>query len=96
MRLRYSFAEAAALEPGPRTSLLGGKGAALARMTALGLPVPPGFTLTTDACNRVAAEGWFRDLTRALAEGLDELEATTGRRFGSGADGHGPERRDDR
>ncbi len=60
------------------------KGAALARMTALGLPVPPGFTLTTEACNRVTAEGWFRDLTRALAEGLDELEGTTGRRFGAG------------
>jgi pyruvate,orthophosphate dikinase len=84
-RLRYSFAEATGLEPDERTALLGGKGAALARMTALGLPVPPGFTLTTEACNRVAAGGWFRDLTRALAEGLDELEGTSGRRFGTGA-----------
>ncbi|HUW04576.1 MAG TPA: PEP/pyruvate-binding domain-containing protein [Acidimicrobiales bacterium] len=84
-RLRYSFTEAAALDLEERTSLLGGKGAALARMTALDLPVPPGFTLTTEACNRVTSEGWFRDLTRALAEGLDELEGTTGRRFGAGA-----------
>ncbi len=84
VRLRYSFAGAAGLAPEQRTTLLGGKGAALARMTALGLPVPAGFTLTTEACNRVAAGGWFRDLTRALAEGLDELEDTSGRRFGEG------------
>ena len=37
--------------------LLGGKGANLAEMTRLGLPVPPGFTVTTEACRRYLAEG---------------------------------------
>ena len=39
------------------TDLLGGKGANLAEMTNLGLPVPPGFTITTDACGAYSADG---------------------------------------
>ena len=83
--LGYSFSEAAALGAERRTALLGGKGAALARMTAMGLPVPPGFTVTTEACNRVVADGWFPDLDRRLADGLTDLERETGRRLGSGS-----------
>ena len=45
-----SFATGAGLDQDKRRSLLGGKGAGLARMVDLGLPVPPGFTLTTAAC----------------------------------------------
>ena len=83
--LGYSFAEAAALGAEQRTALLGGKGAALARMTAMGLPVPAGFTVTTEACNRVVADGWFTELDGALAGGLAELERTTGRLLGAGS-----------
>ena len=83
--LGYSFSEAAGLDPDQRTALLGGKGAALARMTAMGLPVPPGFVLTTAACNRVVADGWFPELDAALAAGLDHLQHTTGRQLGTGA-----------
>ncbi|HSH44871.1 MAG TPA: PEP/pyruvate-binding domain-containing protein, partial [Longimicrobiales bacterium] len=45
--------------------LLGGKGANLAEMVRLGIPVPPGFTITTDACRRYMAD-------RALPEGVRE------------------------
>ena len=83
--ISFSFTGAADLAPDERTSLLGGKGAALARMTAMGLPVPPGFILTTGACNRVVADGWFADLDRAIADGLHELEQATGQRLGAGS-----------
>jgi len=43
-------------------SILGGKGAGLARMTALGLPVPPGFTISTKACHRTLDSGWPAEL----------------------------------
>ena len=47
----YTFGDGAA-EGGPATrNLLGGKGANLAEMCSLGLPVPPGFTITTEVCN---------------------------------------------
>ena len=80
--LRYSFVAAADLDADLRPEVVGGKGAALARMTAMGLPVPPGFTLTTDACRRVLAEGWFDELEGELVAGLRDLEATIGRRLG--------------
>ena len=81
--LGFTFGQAAELDADERTALLGGKGAALARMTAMGLPVPPGFVLTTDACNRVVADGWFPELDAALASGLDDLQRTTERRLGA-------------
>ncbi len=69
-------------------SLLGGKGANLGDMTRLGVPVPPGFTITTEACNA------FTDADGALPDGLwdqtvmamDALEAATGKRFGDPLD----------
>ena len=65
-------------------SLLGGKGAGLAEMTNAGLPVPPGFTITTEACNAYYEAG------KQLPEGLwddvvahmKELEQATGKGFG--------------
>ncbi|MEZ5412548.1 MAG: PEP/pyruvate-binding domain-containing protein [Acidimicrobiales bacterium] len=63
---------------------LGGKGAGLARMRAIGLPVPPGFTIPTTVCRRVLADGWFPEIDQALAAGLARLEATMGRRLGAG------------
>jgi pyruvate, orthophosphate dikinase len=64
--------------------LLGGKGAGLAEMTQLGVPVPPGFTITTDACRAYMSNG------KRLPDGLDDevdrhlrvLEERTGKRFG--------------
>lgn len=80
--LAYSFAEGARLDDVERVARMGGKGAALARMTALGLPVPPGFTLSTAACHRVLDDGWSSDLDAVVAAGLAELEAQIDRRVG--------------
>jgi pyruvate,orthophosphate dikinase len=82
-RYVYDFDEPSA---GGR-ELLGGKGTGLAEMTRLGVPVPPGFTITTDACRAFMHEG-------GLPEGLDEevdrhvaiLEGKTGKRFGDPED----------
>ncbi|GLW97840.1 pyruvate, phosphate dikinase [Microtetraspora sp. NBRC 16547] len=67
--------------------LLGGKGANLAEMTNLGLPVPPGFTITTDACRHYLAEGDVPDgLAAEIAAHLDALETRMGKRLGDAAD----------
>src|SRR4051812_16881992 len=67
--------------------LLGGKGIGLAEMTQMGVPVPHGFTITTDACRAYMAA---RDLPPGLEEEVDEhvrrLEQQTGKRFGSADD----------
>ncbi|RSN12998.1 pyruvate, phosphate dikinase [Nonomuraea sp. WAC 01424] len=67
--------------------LLGGKGANLAEMMNLGLPVPPGFTITTEACRHYLTEGALPDgLEREVAGHLDALEAQMGRRLGQADD----------
>ena len=67
--------------------LLGGKGANLAEMTNLGLPVPPGFTITTEACRHYLAEGTVPDgLDDEVTRHLDALEAGMGRKLGDPAD----------
>ncbi|MEU4509470.1 pyruvate, phosphate dikinase [Nonomuraea wenchangensis] len=67
--------------------LLGGKGANLAEMTNLGLPVPPGFTITTEACRHYLAEGAVHDgLDREVAEHLKALEERMGRKLGQADD----------
>lgn len=65
--------------------LLGGKGANLAEMTKIGLPVPFGFTVTTEACNRYYDEGKkiADDIIASIFEKLEELESVTGKKFGS-------------
>jgi pyruvate,orthophosphate dikinase len=83
--LHYSFDEAGSIPDDEREALLGGKGAALARMTAMGLPVPPGFTVTTEACRRFNSGGWFSELGDAIADGIRTLEAASGRVLGSGS-----------
>ncbi len=76
----YLFSEADATN----RTLLGGKGAGLAAMTQAGLPVPPGFTITTEACrayyqhNRTFPEGMWSQTQRALSA----VEAQLNRRFG--------------
>jgi pyruvate,orthophosphate dikinase len=63
--------------------LLGGKGANLAEMTSvLGLPVPAGFTITTDACRAYMASGWPKDLDEEVAKHVFRLEKKMGRKLG--------------
>jgi len=67
--------------------LLGGKGANLAEMTSvLELPVPPGFTITTDACRAYMHGGWPEGLSDEVAGQLDTLEKAMGRRLGDPTD----------
>jgi pyruvate, orthophosphate dikinase len=69
-------------------NLLGGKGANLAEMATIGLPVPPGFTVTTEMCILYYEEGQrFPDsLQREVAVGVAHIEQVTGKRFGDGSD----------
>ncbi|NOQ21484.1 MAG: pyruvate, phosphate dikinase [Candidatus Aegiribacteria sp.] len=68
--------------------LLGGKGANLAEMTRLGLPVPPGFTISTEACSDFYTDGtegtWPEDLEEQIREKLALLESVSGKKFGTG------------
>ncbi|NJP66876.1 pyruvate, phosphate dikinase [Streptomyces sp. ventii] len=67
--------------------LLGGKGANLAEMTRLGLPVPPGFTITTEACRSYLSTGREpATLREEIGDHLAALERRMGRRLGRGAD----------
>ncbi|HEV2817296.1 MAG TPA: pyruvate, phosphate dikinase [Allosphingosinicella sp.] len=69
-------------------ALLGGKGANLAEMASIGLPVPPGFTIATPACALYyeKGEGFRGTLAAEVAEGIAHIERVTGRRFGDPAD----------
>ncbi|OQW48297.1 MAG: pyruvate, phosphate dikinase [Proteobacteria bacterium SG_bin6] len=69
-------------------NLLGGKGANLAEMAAIGLPVPPGFTISTEMCTRYYEEGEaFPESLRAeVAAGIAHIEGVTGKKFGDAAD----------
>ena len=83
-RWAYPFADA----PEGNKALLGGKGAGLAAMTAAGLPVPPGFTITTKACVAYQQAGHhFPDGLWEQAEAaLETVERATGRAFGDAED----------
>ncbi len=76
----YSFSEGSK----DMRSLLGGKGANLAEMTRIGLPVPYGFTVTTEACTRYYEENQMigEDIIEEIYEKLAELEAVTEKKFG--------------
>jgi len=69
---------------GSMRELLGGKGANLAEMTNLGLPVPPGFTITTEACTQYYADGEriSEELQQQIMEYIAKLEQVTGKKFG--------------
>src|SRR5438034_6019750 len=67
--------------------LLGGKGIGLAEMTQLGVPVPAGFTITTDACRGYMREGGLPEgLDEEIGEHIARLEKKTGKRFGDNSD----------
>jgi pyruvate, orthophosphate dikinase len=83
-RYVYSFDEGAELG----RALLGGKGAGLAEMTALGIPVPAGFTVTTEACVEYmrAGKALPAGLEAEVEEHVEKLEERTGKRFGDSED----------
>lgn len=80
-KLVYSFEEGSK----DLKNLLGGKGANLSEMTNIGLPVPPGFTLSTEACNEYYRKGkvLWDDLKHEIEDNMKKLEAKTGKKFGS-------------
>jgi pyruvate,orthophosphate dikinase len=80
----YTFGDGAAEGRAGDRNLLGGKGANLAEMCSLGLPVPPGFTITTEVCNAYYANGrnYPEALKADVVSALDHIGRITGRRFG--------------
>ena len=64
--------------------LLGGKGANLAEMTNIGLPVPQGFTITTEACTKYYEDGKQinPEIQAEIMEYIEKMEAITGKKFG--------------
>ncbi|WP_296103730.1 pyruvate, phosphate dikinase [uncultured Agrobacterium sp.] len=82
----YTFGNGAAEGRAGDVAILGGKGAHLAEMASLGLPVPPGFTIISEACGRYHQGGrqLLNDLKLQVLSGLAGMEAMTGRKFGAG------------
>jgi pyruvate,orthophosphate dikinase len=83
----YAFGGGRADGDASMKNLLGGKGANLAEMSALGLPVPPGFTITTDCCTHYYASDrqYPADLKEQVEAGLKKVETETGKTFGDPA-----------
>ncbi|MCL2878286.1 MAG: pyruvate, phosphate dikinase, partial [Acidobacteria bacterium] len=81
----YVFANGAAAGDGSMKDLLGGKGAGLAEMTNAGLPVPPGFTIITEACNAYYADGgrFPKGMWNQVLAAVKTIEKATGKEFGS-------------
>src|SRR5712692_10127158 len=82
----YFFADGKAEGNGTMKNELGGKGAGLAEMTNAGLPVPPGFTIQTEACREYMRNGGklSPEVDRQMREALSRLEAMEGRKLGAG------------
>ena len=80
----YSFGNGAAEGTAEMRNLLGGKGANLAEMCNLGLPVPPGFTITTEVCTYFYENGhsYPPELKEQVAAGLKQCEDMLGKKFG--------------
>jgi pyruvate,orthophosphate dikinase len=83
----YSFGDGAAEGRAEMRELLGGKGANLAEMSNIGLPVPPGFTISTEVCTHYYAHDrhYPEDLDAQIAAALAAVEASVGARFGDSA-----------
>ena len=83
----YGFGGGSADGAASMKNLLGGKGANLAEMSSLGLPVPPGFTITTEACVHYFSKGQtYPDaLAGQVKAGLEKVEQITGKTFGDAA-----------
>jgi len=81
----YSFGGGKADGNGKMKDDLGGKGAGLAEMTNAGLPVPPGFTIQTEACREYMRQGSVsKEVDRQMEEALAKLEALQGQKLGTG------------
>jgi pyruvate, orthophosphate dikinase len=81
----YFFGGGKADGDGKMKDVLGGKGAGLAEMTNAGLPVPPGFTIQTEACREYMRSGGVsKDVDRQMEEALAKLEALQGQKLGAG------------
>src|SRR5215211_812627 len=84
----YFFGGKSADGNGKMKELLGGKGANLAEMCMIGIPVPPGFTITTEVCAAYYEQG--KKLPKAVAPQIDEalkkVEKTFGKKFGDPSD----------
>ena len=80
MKYVYQFREG----NGKMREILGGKGANLAEMTSLGLPVPQGFTISTEACTKYYEDGKKinADIQAEIMANIDKLEEITGKKFG--------------
>src|SRR4029453_11061801 len=79
----YAFGGGRADGDASMKDLLGGKGAGLAEMTSLGLPVPPGFTISTEACRAFTTTGVMpAEVRTEVDEALALLEKRVGMRFG--------------
>ena len=83
----YTFGDGQAEGQSDMRNLLGGKGANLAEMSNLGLPVPPGFTITTEVCTYYYDHGktYPAALEAQVSAALDHVGVLTGKRFGDGA-----------
>jgi len=83
-KLVYFFGGKEADGNGKMKPLLGGKGANLAEMSVIGLPVPAGLTITTEVCNHYYANGlkWPADLQRQIEENITKIEGVMGKKFG--------------
>jgi len=87
----YTFGGNTPQNNDPRTrdkTIVGGKGANLAEMAGIGLPVPPGFTITTEMCVKYLADGadFSAELRAEVAEALTHIEQSVGKKFGDAAD----------
>src|SRR5580658_383365 len=82
----YAFGGGKAAGRASMRNLLGGKGAGLAEMAHLGLPVPPGFTITTEVCTHFYDNGkaYPKDLKAQVDAALSEIGRVTGKKFGDG------------
>jgi len=81
----YSFGGGKADGHGKMKDVLGGKGAGLAEMTNAGLPVPPGFTIQTEACREYMKSGGVsKEVERQMDEALAKLEVLQGQKLGAG------------
>ena len=80
----YSFGRNGSEGTADMRNLLGGKGANLAEMSNLGLPVPPGLTITTEVCTYYYANGqsYPAELEAQVSEALAKVETEMGMRFG--------------
>ncbi len=84
MQYVYFFGDSKADGTAEMKELLGGKGANLAEMTNLGIPVPPGFTITTEVCTHYYAndQNYPSELRSQVEEAISKTEDTMGRKFG--------------